>query len=214
MGETFSQLGSQKDENKSILPPDPTIGSKSASYASTNSSKVFCSCVPCERATGASFVICPTCQGSGEIPRELEKQLVALIPYGDQRLKPRHTKLSVFLAVFICLVTSSLIAFFLFPRTIAMQPAGLNSSIVAFEETDICLNITVFYAVANRIQEENTYKICTWLKIKVHHVLLHIQGTLTYSYLSHSEQLVFQSYEYVDCRGNTSVPHLLVPHPP
>ena len=91
MGETFSQLGSQKDENKSILPPDPTIGSKSASYSSTNSSKVFCSCVPCERATGASFVICPTCQGSGEIPRELEKQLVALIPYGDQRLKPRHT---------------------------------------------------------------------------------------------------------------------------
>lgn len=40
------------------------------------------------------------------------------------------------------------------------------------------------------------------------------RGTLTYSYLSHSEQLVFQSYEYVDCRGNTSVPHLLVPHPP
>ncbi|XP_047614060.1 transmembrane protein 106A [Phacochoerus africanus] len=261
MGETFSQLGSQKDENKSILPPDPTIGSKSASYSSTNSSKVFCSCVPCERATGASFVLCPTCQGSGEIPRELEKQLVALIPYGDQRLKPRHTKLSVFLAVFICLVTSSLIAFFLFPRTIAMQPAGLNSSTVAFEEADICLNITnilnisnnnyypitvtqltvevlhlslvvgqvsdslllhigplaseqIFYAVANRIQEENTYKICTWLKIKVHHVLLHIQGTLTYSYLSHSEQLVFQSYEYVDCRGNTSVPRLLVPHLP
>lgn len=24
-------------------------------------------------------------------PAELEKQLVALIPYGDQRLKPRHT---------------------------------------------------------------------------------------------------------------------------
>lgn len=40
------------------------------------------------------------------------------------------------------------------------------------------------------------------------------RGTLTCSYLSHSEQLVFQSYEYVDCRGNTSVPHVLVPHPP
>lgn len=57
-------------------------------------------------------------------------------------------------------------------------------------------------------------KICTWLKIKVHHVLLYIQGTLTYTYLSRSEQLVFQSYEYVDCRGNMSVPHLLVPHLP
>uniref|UniRef100_A0A8C3YMD1 Transmembrane protein 106A n=1 Tax=Catagonus wagneri TaxID=51154 RepID=A0A8C3YMD1_9CETA len=214
MGETFSQLGSQKDEDKSILPPDPAIGSKSANYSSTGSSKAFCSCVPCERAAGGSFMTCPTCQGSGEIPRELEKQLVALIPYGDQRLKPRHTKLSMFLAVFICLVTSSLIVFFLFPRTIVLQPAGLNSSTVTFGEADVCLNITIFYAVANRIQDENTYKICSWLKIKVHHVVLHIQGTLTYSYLSHSEQLAFQSYEYVDCRVNKSVPHLLVPRPP
>ncbi|XP_008592693.1 PREDICTED: transmembrane protein 106A isoform X1 [Galeopterus variegatus] len=259
MGETFSQLGSwQEDENKLILPPDPTI-SKAANYFSTDSSKSFCSCVPW--AADASFVTCPTCQGSGEIPRELEKQLVALIPYGDQRLKPRHTKLFVFLAVLICLVTSSFIIFFLFPRSIAVQPAGLNSSTVAFDEADIHLNITsilnisnsnyypitvtqltievlhlslvvgqvsdslllhigplaseqMFYAVASRIWDENTYKICTWLKIKVHHVLLHIQGTLTCSYLSHSEQVVFQSYEYVDCRGNSSVPHLLSSHPP
>lgn len=40
------------------------------------------------------------------------------------------------------------------------------------------------------------------------------RGTLTCTYLSHSEQLVFQSYEYVDCRGNMSVPHSLAPHPP
>uniref|UniRef100_F7I1I9 Transmembrane protein 106A n=1 Tax=Callithrix jacchus TaxID=9483 RepID=F7I1I9_CALJA len=210
---------------------------------------------------GASFVTCPTCQGSGRIPQELEKQLVALIPYGDQRLKPKHTKLFVFLTVLICLVTSSFVIFFLFPRSIPVQPAGLNSSTVAFGESDIHLNITnvlnifngnyypitvtqltlevlhlslvvgqvsnnlllhigplaseqMFYAVATRIQDENTYKICTWPKIKVHHVLLHIQGTLTCSYLSHSEQLVFQSYEYVDCRGNASVPHQLTPHPP
>ncbi|KAF3816975.1 hypothetical protein GH733_014323 [Mirounga leonina] len=273
MGETFSQSGSREEENKSILPPSLAFGSKAACYSSTRSSKSFCSRVPCDGAASASFVTCPTCQGSGEIPQELEKQLVALIPYGDQRLKPRRTKLFVFLAVFICLVTSSLIVFFLFPRSIAVQPAGLNSSTVAFDEADIHLNITnilnisnsnyypitvtqltievlhlslvvgqvtnsllfhigplaseqvtpspwpalpteMFYAVANKIWDENTYKICSWMKIKVHHVLLHIQGTLTCSCLSHSEQLVFQSYEYVDCRGNTSVPHLLVPHPP
>ncbi|XP_017364825.1 transmembrane protein 106A [Cebus imitator] len=262
MGKTFSQLGSwQEDENKSILSSNPTIGSKAASYSSTSSSKSFCSRVPCEGTAGASFVTCPTCQGSGRIPQELEKQLVALIPYGDQRLKPKHTKLFVFLAVLICLVTSSFVIFFLFPRSIPVQPAGLNSSAVAFGESDIHLNITnvlnifngnyypitltqltlevlhlslvvgqvsnnlllhigplaseqMFYAVATRIQDENTYKICTWPKIKVHHVLLHIQGTLTCSYLSHSEQLVFQSYEYVDCRGNASVPHQLTPHPP
>lgn len=69
MGETFSQLGSQKDENKSILPHGPDIGSKAASYSSNSSSKSFFSCAPCERAAAASFVTCPTCQGSREIPR-------------------------------------------------------------------------------------------------------------------------------------------------
>ncbi|XP_070939310.1 transmembrane protein 106A isoform X5 [Macaca nemestrina] len=175
MGKTFSQLGSwREDENKSILPSNPAIGSQAVSYFSTGSSKSLCSCVPCERTAGASFVTCPTCQGSGKIPQELEKQLVALIPYGDQRLKPKHTKLFVFLAVLICLVTSSFIIFFLFPRSVVVQPAGLNSSTVAFDEADIYLNITMFYAVATKIPDENTYKICTWLEIKVHHVLLHI----------------------------------------
>uniref|UniRef100_A0A5F9D9N7 Transmembrane protein 106A n=1 Tax=Oryctolagus cuniculus TaxID=9986 RepID=A0A5F9D9N7_RABIT len=210
MGAAFSQPGCrQEDEDEWILRPDSAVGVKAARYSSTGSSR-SCSCMPRE----GRFVICPTCQGNGEIPRELEKQLVALIPYGDQRLKPRHTKLSVFLAVLICLVAASSTVFFLFPRSIAVHPAGLNSSTVAVDKADIHLNITMFYAVASRIWDENTYKICTWLKIKVHHVLLHIQGTLTYSYLSHSEQLVFQSYEYVDCRGNTSLPHPLIPRPP
>nr|XP_045015766.1 transmembrane protein 106A [Jaculus jaculus]XP_045015767.1 transmembrane protein 106A [Jaculus jaculus]XP_045015768.1 transmembrane protein 106A [Jaculus jaculus] len=259
MGETCSRLRSQEDESMPIAPTSPVTAGKAACYSST-SSKSFFSCVPCRGAAAVRFVTCPTCQGNGEIPRELEKQLVALIPYGDQRLKPRRTKLSVFLAVLTCLVTFSFIIFFLFPRSITVQPAGLNSSIVVFDKADIHLNMTniltiynnnfypitvtqmtievlhltlvvgqvseslllhigplsskqMFYEVPSRIWDENTYKICTWLKIKVHHVLLHIQGTLTCSYLSHSEQVPFENYEYLDCRGNTSVTHLETPHP-
>lgn len=49
----------------------------------------------------------------------------------------------MFLAVLICLVTSSLTIFFLFPRSIDTQPAGLNSSsTVALDET-VYINITV-----------------------------------------------------------------------
>ena len=69
MGETFSQLSSQGDENKPILRPAAAIVSKAARYASDGGSKLFSSCAPCERATGASFVTCPTCQGNGKIPR-------------------------------------------------------------------------------------------------------------------------------------------------
>ncbi|XP_023573814.1 transmembrane protein 106A isoform X2 [Octodon degus] len=214
------------------------------------------SCVPGRGASGGSHVTCPTCRGRGRIPQELEKQLVALIPFGDQRLKPRRTKLFVSLAVLMCLVTTSLIIFFLLPRGITVHPAGLNSSTVAFDKADVLLNATgilnisnpnywpitvsqltvqvlhlslvvgqlskglllhvgpltseqMFYAVASRIEDENTYKICTWLEIKVHHVVLHIQGTVTYSYLGHVEERVFESFEYADCRGKT-VPRQLV----
>ncbi|XP_004684998.1 PREDICTED: transmembrane protein 106A [Condylura cristata] len=249
-------MSSREDENKPILPPGPAVGRKVTGYLSIGGQQSFCSRVPCEGATGANFVTCPTCQGTGEIPQELEKQLVALIPYGDQRLKPRHTKLSVFLAVLICLATTTLLSFFLFPHSIALFSAGLNSSTVAFDEANIYLNITsilnvsnnnyypitvtqltlevlhlshvvgqlsksshlhigpltskqIPYTVANTIQDESTYKICKFLKIKVHHVLLQIQGTLTYSYLSESEQKVFQNIEYLDCRENRSLPHSL-----
>ncbi|KAM4844406.1 transmembrane protein 106A [Thomomys bottae] len=254
MGGSFSQLDSQQeDEISTVLPKNPAIDSKAISYSRRDGSKTLTSYTPNERTAGTSFVTCPTCQGSGEIPRELEKQLVALIPYGDKRLKPRHTKFFVFLAVLICLVTSSFIIFFLFPRSVAVEPAGLNSSMVAFDEENIQINVTnvlnisntnyypitvtqltievlhlslvvgqvshslflhvgplaseqVFYTVASTIKDESTHKICTWLKIKVHHVLLRIQGLLTCSYLCHSEQRLFQSYEYVDCRENSSVP--------
>ncbi|KAL1778996.1 transmembrane protein 106A [Sigmodon hispidus] len=260
MGKASSQITSQLDEHKPILPDNQATASKAANYFSTGSSKPLCSCVPYARAAGASFVICPTCQGTGEIPQELEKQLVALIPYGDQRLKPRHTKLSVFLAVIICLLTFSLTIFFLYPRSIVVYPVGFNSSMVTFNEIYIQLNMTNILNVSNsnfypitvttltaevlhqtsvvgkvnsslclhipplaskqmpyeatsRILDENTYKICAQLKVKVHHVVLHIQGTLTCSYLSHPQQLPFESFQYVDCRENMSVPHLEIPRP-
>ncbi|XP_068923672.1 transmembrane protein 106A isoform X2 [Petaurus breviceps papuanus] len=280
MGETISRFGSQDGESKSILTQDPTVGSEASSYSSINGSKSVLSCVPCAGSTDSSFVTCPTCQGTGEIPgehcsekrsivhtrtakgghdtkkvknpfglssklegrvisqemelrseengsleylSELEKQLVALIPYGDQRLKPRRTKLYVSLAVLTCLLMSTLIFFFLFPRSIVVQPAGLSYSVVVSTGDAILLNVTnalnitnnnyypitvtqinievlhlslvvgqleeskllhigplgseqMFYAVTSKIIDENTYKICSWKRIKVHNILQHIQG--------------------------------------
>ncbi|XP_075418021.1 transmembrane protein 106A isoform X2 [Tenrec ecaudatus] len=243
MGATSSQLGSWKGESRSLLSPNPAMSHKASTYSSTCSHEPFTHRAPCEEAAGGSSVTCPTCQGSGEIPRELEKQLVALIPYGDQRLKPRHTKLFVFLTVLTCLVTSTFVVFFLFPRSVAVQPVGLNSSTVAFDKADIHLNMTNVLNISNR----NYYPITvTQLAIEVLHLSLVVGqaskrlllpvgplaseqvlytvtsrlgdentlGTLTCSYLSHSEELVFQNYEYVDCRGNSSGAPVLAPLPP
>ncbi|NWS76296.1 T106A protein, partial [Crotophaga sulcirostris] len=262
MGGKLSQLWKtpyqKESEGKLILPRQLDAEDEVANYASINDSAV--SCVGSARQ---SCVNCPTCQGTGRIPREQEKQLVALIPYGDQRLKPRRTKLYVCLAVTICLLTTFLSIFFLFPRAVTVLPAGLNASSVSFDATTTSvdlnmtnvLNITnnnfytvtvvqleievlhqslvvgkttmktllsmsplqssqIYYMVASRILDDNTYNICTWIKVKVHNILLHIQGTLTCKYLSHSEQLAFEDYQYVDCRGNATLPHPLHHRPP
>ncbi|XP_025910261.1 transmembrane protein 106A isoform X2 [Nothoprocta perdicaria] len=252
----FWKASARKEgEGKLILPRPKGAEGEIAGYASINGEDPA---LPCVGTGSRSCVNCPTCQGTGRIPREQEKQLVALIPYGDQRLKPRRTKLYVCLAVTICLLTTSLSVFFLFPRSITVLPAGLNASSIGFNAatTSISLNMTnvlnitnnnfypvtvvqldievlhqtlvigkttmktllnisplqssqIYYMVASRLLDNNTYNICTWTKIKVHNVLLHIQGTLTCTYLCHSEQLAFENYQYVDCRGNATLPHLL-----
>uniref|UniRef100_A0A8K9WRL7 Transmembrane protein 106 N-terminal domain-containing protein n=1 Tax=Oncorhynchus mykiss TaxID=8022 RepID=A0A8K9WRL7_ONCMY len=41
--------------------------------------------------TGRDSITCPTCQGTGHIPSEQVNELVALVPYNDQRLRPQRT---------------------------------------------------------------------------------------------------------------------------
>ncbi|NWJ10802.1 T106A protein, partial [Crypturellus undulatus] len=256
MGGKLSQFWKASDqkenEGKLILPRPRAAEGELAGYASINGEDPAASCAG---VGSRSCVNCPTCQGTGRIPREQEKQLVALIPYGDQRLKPRRTKLYVCLAVTTCLLMTSLCVFFLFPRSITVLPAGLNASSIGFNATtsSISLNMTNVLNITNNnfypvtvvqldievlhqslVIGKTTMKtllnisplqssqvscagscqcyplnICTWTKIKVHNVLLHIQGTLTCTYLCHSEQLAFENYQYVDCRGNATLPHLL-----
>uniref|UniRef100_A0A8D2LM38 Transmembrane protein 106A n=1 Tax=Varanus komodoensis TaxID=61221 RepID=A0A8D2LM38_VARKO len=242
------------EESKSILQRNSSAERETSYYTSINGGDTTeVSCIPCAGISSRSSVTCPTCQGTGRIPREQEQQLVALIPYGDQRLKPRRTKLYVSLTVAICLLMTCLVMYFLFPRAILVIPAGLNASSISFDNSSysITLNMTNILNVTNSnfytvtvaqlaievlhktlVIGKNTmmtqldirplqgsqvrtcksmltyHKICTWSKIKVHNVLLHIQGTLTCSYLSHSEQLSFEKYQYVDCRGNAILPSM------
>lgn len=101
--------------------------------------------------TGRDSVTCPTCQGTGRIPRGQENQLVALIPYSDQRLRPRRTKLYVMASVFVCLLLSGLAVFFLFPRSIDVKYIGVKSAYVSYDSQKrmIYLNITNTLNITN-----------------------------------------------------------------
>ncbi|XP_047427667.1 transmembrane protein 106B-like [Mugil cephalus] len=94
-------------------------------------------------------VNCPTCQGTGRIPRGQEGKLVAVIPCNDQRLKPRHTKLYVALSVGLCLLTSALVLFFLFPRSVLLSPVAVQSSFVYFHNTSVEINIMNVLNITN-----------------------------------------------------------------
>ncbi|XP_016366232.1 transmembrane protein 106A isoform X1 [Sinocyclocheilus rhinocerous] len=197
---------------------------------------------------------CPTCQGTGRIPRGQENQLVAVIPCSDQRLKPHHTKLYVFISVGLCLLICSLILFFLFPRSMDMSSVELKSSMVYFTPDTVKIVIThemnltnqnfvgitannlsvqsfIFETVVgnNKLpnvtilppRSQKTIKViadividdsglnnyCKSHSFQIHTLFLHLQLTIKVSYLSHSEQMSTDAYEYIDCGVNSTMPH-------
>lgn len=94
--------------------------------------------------TGRDSITCPTCQGTGRIPSGQVNELVALIPYSDQRLRPQRTKLYVVLSVVLCLLASVLVAFFLFPRAVIVVDDGVRSVTVRFNRSSmkVLMNMT------------------------------------------------------------------------
>ncbi|CAI9588667.1 unnamed protein product [Staurois parvus] len=124
-----------KEERESIL--EGSESGKYQKYISINSDASGSSTSSEESST----VTCPTCRGIGRIPRGQEKELVALIPYSDQRLQPRRTKLYVTLAVCICLLIFFLVVLFLYPRSVTLDHAGVNSSFVTHDASSSTVNL-------------------------------------------------------------------------
>merc|ERR1712226_1173529 len=52
-------------------------------------------------------ITCPTCSGLGRLPKTSKNELVALVPYNDERLKPRRTKCFIFTSVIFLLIPRS-----------------------------------------------------------------------------------------------------------
>ncbi|GAB1296878.1 Transmembrane protein 106A [Apodemus speciosus] len=202
MGKALSKLTSQKDEDKPILPANPAIASKVANYFSTDSSKPAHSCVPYEKAARTSFVTCPTCQGIGEIPQGLNSSAVA---FDETHIHLNMTNvLNIFNSNFYPLTVTRLTAEVLHQASVVGQVTSslhLHISPLASEQQNLYV-------------AENQSPPCSFeypLPYNKPHFVS--RGSLTCSYLSHPQLLPFESFEYVDCRQNMSVPHLERPRP-
>lgn len=100
------------------------------------------------------YTNCPTCQGTGRVPRTQQQELVALIPYDDDRLKPKRTALWVTLgvvtAVIACGGVAALLVFLLVPRTIIIEFNPIQRNNVTFAApSDTSINVTIPLRVEN-----------------------------------------------------------------
>ncbi|KAL0984182.1 hypothetical protein UPYG_G00138220 [Umbra pygmaea] len=124
---------------------------------------------------------------------------------------------------------------FFTPNTVEMQITNVlnvtNENFAYIEVFDFNMQILIIETVVGRIKLSNmtavkprsakTYtvvtpiqidepglnKYCKSPSISIHTLFLHIQMTMNVSYLSHSEQLSKDTYEYIDCGANTTIPH-------
>ncbi|XP_076008305.1 transmembrane protein 106A [Genypterus blacodes] len=205
-------------------------------------------------ATSANGETCPTCRGTGRIPRGQEDQLVAVIPCNDVRLKPRRTKLYMCISAVLSVCLCFLILFFLFPRSVTLTPVSVLSVMVYFGPDSVEMEVTNLINVTNRnfvpvqisdfniqglvadivigksrisnmtgisyrSQKSYTFEInlfiydkglnayCQSTTIKIHTLFLELQMTMNISYLSHTEQITVNTFEYVDCGNNSTIPH-------
>ncbi|XP_075581117.1 transmembrane protein 106C [Pelecanus crispus] len=107
--------------------------------------------------TGQDSITCPTCQGTGCIPTEQVNELVALIPYSDQRLRPQRTKLYVLLSVLLCLLISGLVVFFLFPHSVLVDDDGIKVVQVWFDKKNSVVVLAITASL--RIRNSNFYSV-------------------------------------------------------
>ncbi|NWU73705.1 T106C protein, partial [Pterocles burchelli] len=107
--------------------------------------------------TGQDSITCPTCQGTGCIPTEQVNELVALIPYSDQRLRPQRTKLYVVLSVLLCLLISGLVVFFLFPHSVLVDDDGIKVVQVWFDKKNSVIVLAITATL--RIRNSNFYSV-------------------------------------------------------
>uniref|UniRef100_A0A3P8WB34 Transmembrane protein 106A n=1 Tax=Cynoglossus semilaevis TaxID=244447 RepID=A0A3P8WB34_CYNSE len=174
--------------------------------------------------------ICPTCRGSGRIPRG---RLFFLVLYF------RKLYVSSIVAVCICLCICCLILFFLFPRSVSLTPVSVLSVMVYFTPDTVDLEVTNLINVTNKNfvpvqiidftvqglinfyrQKLSNFRFvftlelnfisfsfyCKSNSIKIHTLFLQLQMTMNISYLSHMEQVSMTTFEYIDCGTNSTTP--------
>lgn len=103
-------------------------------------------------------VPCPSCKGSGRIPKEMEETLVALIPINDDRLKPKRTWVYVLCGILICIVLAGIAIFLMVPRAVDLSTTRPPIEIITVFDHDAD-HISFYFLNAINISNANYYSV-------------------------------------------------------
>ncbi|KAM9425245.1 transmembrane protein 106A isoform 2-T2 [Pholidichthys leucotaenia] len=175
---------------------------------------------------GTSGDTCPTCRGTGRIPRGQQDQLVAVIPCNDVRLKPRRT-------VTLMIVSMMEVRVYFTNKTVELNVTNLinidNQNYVPVHIVelniqglygDTVLGNTLIKNVADikprsqklcnvsvdlTVKDEGLNTLCR-SSSAVHNIFVNLHMAMNVSYLSHTEVVSLDTYQYFDCGRNSTSP--------
>ncbi|KFU95541.1 Transmembrane protein 106C, partial [Chaetura pelagica] len=179
---------------------------------------------------GQDNIPCPTCQGTGCIPAEQVNELVALIPYSDQRLRPHRTPswiLGDLLEVrLLCWgwhwggsrapsqPPHPVIRVGSDPPGMGMlKPSSSYHGDGAPGDPNITPRWSFFFPLGQvnfTVKVElggpfsYVYFFCTFPRVKVHNIVIFMRTSVKLSYLGHGTQSTLETHHYVDCSTNST----------
>uniref|UniRef100_A0A0M3HWQ1 LEA_2 domain-containing protein n=2 Tax=Ascaris TaxID=6251 RepID=A0A0M3HWQ1_ASCLU len=141
---------SSGDETKSSYGSTVNLTQENASSSRTLSSDYT-------ELMGGS-VPCPSCKGSGRIPKEMEETLVALIPVNDDRLKPKRTWAYVLCGILVCILLAGGAIFLMVPRAVDLSSVRPPIEIINVFDHDAD-HISFYFLNAINISNANYYSV-------------------------------------------------------
>ncbi|XP_060945408.1 transmembrane protein 106B-like isoform X2 [Limanda limanda] len=73
---------------------------------------------------------------------------------------------------------------------------------------------TYSFMIPIQLLDPGLSNYCKKASLPVHILYLHLQMSMTVYYLAHYEQLSLETYEYIDCGANSTIPHQVQAPPP